>query len=53
MIAKVGCQHLAVLNFDVVKSIGQINIHVEMDQGVKKLGPHTIHPHFLKIRNEV
>ena len=46
MIAKVGCWRLAISNFDVVKSIGQINMHIEMDEGVKKLTPHFIIPHF-------
>ena len=53
MIAKVGCRHLAISNFDLIKSIVQVIIYIEMDQGVKKLGPHTIHPHFLNMINEV
>ena len=47
MIAKVGCRRLAILNFDVISSIRQMNIHIEMDQGVKKLGPHNINSKFL------
>ena len=53
MIAKVGCRRLAILNFDVILNIRQMNIHIEMDQGVKKLGRHTIHPHFLNMIDEV
>ena len=53
MIAKVGCRRLAISNFDVIKSIVQVIMYIEMDQGLKKLGPHTIHPHFLNLRNEV
>ena len=33
---------MAILNFDVILSIGQMNIHIEMVQGVKKMGPHNI-----------
>ena len=51
MIAKVGGRRLAILNFDVIKSIGQMNIHIDMDQGVKKMGPHNIDPKFLSIKN--
>ena len=47
VISKVGCRRFAILNFDVIKSIGQINLHIEMDQGVKKLGPHNIDSKFL------
>ena len=47
MIAKVGCRRFAILNFDVIKSIGQMNIHIEMDQGVKKLGPYNMDSKFL------
>ena len=46
MIAKVGCRRLAILNFNVILSIGQMNIHIEMDQGVKKFGPHNINSKF-------
>ena len=46
MIAKVGCQRLAILNFYVILSIGQLNVHKEMDQGVKKMGPHNIDSKF-------
>ena len=33
---------MAILNFDVIKNIRQMKMHIEMDQGVKKLGPHNI-----------
>ena len=38
---------MAILNFDVILNIRQMNIHIEMDQGVKKLGPHNIDSKFL------
>ena len=47
VIAKVGCRRLAILNFDVIKNIRQMKMHIEMDQGVKKLGPHNIDSKFL------
>ena len=47
MIAEVGCCRLAILNFDVILNIRQMNIHIEMDQGVKKLGPHNFDSKFL------
>ena len=50
VIAKVGCRFLAILNFDVILNIRQMNIHIEMDQGVKKLGPHNIDPKFHESR---